>query len=48
MCVCECERAHAKFDESINAVMKTIYDKRFEEWASGEILFLLPFYFTNY
>jgi hypothetical protein len=31
----------ANFEGSLNAVMKTIYKKRFEEWASGRICFTL-------
>ena len=31
-----CYSDFSNFDGSLNAVMKTIYNKRFEEWASGE------------
>ena len=36
---CWCYSDFANFDGCLNAVMKTIYNKRFEEWASGDILF---------
>ena len=45
---CWCYSDFAIFDGSLNAVMKTIYNKRFEEWASGEILFSLQIYLTIY
>ena len=36
---CWCYSDFSNFDGSLNAVMKIIYNKRFEEWASGVILF---------